>query len=42
MTYIPVTKVLTDGEGNFLGVLVCECDTGDPTWPGHSEECPLS
>lgn len=41
-TYQPVFKVVTDGNGKFLEVVVCTCDSGDPTWSGHSEECPLA
>lgn len=39
--YVPVFRVETDGNGKYLGVTVCTCDTGEADWPGHSEECPL-
>ena len=42
MTYIPTYRVEIDDAGNFIGITRCTCDDGDPTWPGHSEECPLS
>lgn len=41
MSFQPVFEVITDGNGKFLRIDVCICDEGDPTWSGHSEECPL-
>lgn len=37
----PSVRIDTDGEGRFLGVTYCLCDDGSPSWPGHSNDCPL-
>lgn len=38
MTYIPVTQILTDKDGHFIGVVVCTCGEHNE---GNDKTCPV-
>jgi hypothetical protein len=41
MSYVPVVKVLTDGKGHYLGIVVCDCDDGSEGWEPDYKNCPV-
>lgn len=38
--FVPVSQMVLEN-GRITGWIVCNCDSGEPDWPGHSDSCPI-